>query len=89
MLSQLNQSAFEPALIPSRLKKLDEEWDLERVLEMNASALAFIGTALGGGNQPLVPDYSAPGYSLSVSARAAGMVPAAPHPQIHRISDDT
>jgi hypothetical protein len=29
------------------LRELDEEWDIERVLETNASALAFVGSALG------------------------------------------
>lgn len=33
--------------INCRLRKLDEEWDIERVLEANASALAFTGTVLG------------------------------------------
>jgi hypothetical protein len=30
-----------------RIVELDEEWDIERYLEMNASALAFGGIALG------------------------------------------
>lgn len=33
--------------IDDRLAELDEEWDIERVIEMNASALALTGTALG------------------------------------------
>jgi hypothetical protein len=33
--------------IPRRLKELDREWDIERAIEANASALAFAGTALG------------------------------------------
>src|SRR3954471_947468 len=33
--------------IPRRLRALDEEWDIERAIEANASALAFIGVALG------------------------------------------
>jgi hypothetical protein len=33
--------------IPQRLLALDEEWDIERAIEANASALAFIGVALG------------------------------------------
>jgi len=37
----------QPAAIDQRLKQLDEEWDIERAIEMNAAALAFIGTALG------------------------------------------
>jgi hypothetical protein len=39
--------AAQPASISARLKELDEEWDIERAIEMNASALAFIGTVLG------------------------------------------
>jgi len=30
-----------------RIQELDEEWDVERFLEMNASALAFTGVVLG------------------------------------------
>lgn len=33
--------------IPKRLRELDDEWDIERMIEANASTLAFIGTALG------------------------------------------
>jgi hypothetical protein len=33
--------------IGARLKELDEEWDIERAIEANASALAFLGVALG------------------------------------------
>ena len=36
----------EPA-IARRIAELDEEWDVERYLEMNASALALTGTLLG------------------------------------------
>ena len=39
--------ANNPIKIDKRLRQLDEEWDVERVLETNASALAFLGTALG------------------------------------------
>ena len=39
--------AANPAAIPRRLRELDEEWDIERLLEANASALAFTGAALG------------------------------------------
>jgi len=35
------------ASIDDRLRELDEEWDIERLLEPNASALAFAGVALG------------------------------------------
>jgi hypothetical protein len=33
--------------IPSRLRELDEEWDIERAIEANASALALTGVVLG------------------------------------------
>ncbi|MDD4772400.1 MAG: DUF2892 domain-containing protein [Eubacteriales bacterium] len=33
--------------LTGRLKELDREWDTERILEVNASVLVFIGTALG------------------------------------------
>jgi len=35
-----------PAL-SRRIRELDQEWDMERWLETNASALAFTGTVLG------------------------------------------
>jgi hypothetical protein len=36
-----------PDEIPARLRELDEEWDIERAIEANASVLAFVGVALG------------------------------------------
>ena len=33
--------------ITRRIEELDREWDTERILEMNASALAFTGLILG------------------------------------------
>lgn len=39
--------AENPDLIPKRLRALDAEWDIERMLEANAAALAFTGTILG------------------------------------------
>lgn len=36
-----------PREIDRRLRALDREWDIERVLETNASLLAFAGVALG------------------------------------------
>ncbi len=35
-----------PQEIPTRLKELEEEWDIERAIECNASALAFTGVGL-------------------------------------------
>jgi hypothetical protein len=40
--------AENPAGIDRRLRELDAEWDIERAIEANASALAFTGVALGG-----------------------------------------
>jgi hypothetical protein len=37
--------------IPRRLAELDDEWDIERAIEANASALAFVGLALGTANR--------------------------------------
>src|ERR1043165_3690730 len=39
--------AQHPEEVSGRLEELDEEWDIERAIEANASALAFIGVALG------------------------------------------
>jgi hypothetical protein len=36
-----------PTALTHRIEELEEEWDIERWLEMNASALAFTGTVLG------------------------------------------
>jgi hypothetical protein len=36
-----------PAVLSRRIDELDREWDMERWLETNASALAFTGTVLG------------------------------------------
>lgn len=36
-----------PEGIDARLRELDEEWDIERVLEINASTLALAGLGLG------------------------------------------
>lgn len=33
--------------IDSRIRELDQEWDIERTLELNAAALALTGTLLG------------------------------------------
>ncbi|MEY2440287.1 MAG: hypothetical protein QOI34_1672 [Verrucomicrobiota bacterium] len=42
------QAAGQPAAtLTRRIGELDEEWDMERWLETNASALAFTGTVLG------------------------------------------
>jgi hypothetical protein len=39
--------ADDPAAIQRRLAELDEEWDIERTLEANASSISLLGLALG------------------------------------------
>ncbi|MGE5539898.1 MAG: hypothetical protein ACM30I_14870 [Gemmatimonas sp.] len=39
--------AHHPEEIGRRLRELDEEWDIERMIEANAATLAFTGVALG------------------------------------------
>jgi hypothetical protein len=36
-----------PSAIDRRLKELDEEWDIERLLEANAASFSLVGIALG------------------------------------------
>ena len=36
-----------PVALDSRLRELELEWDIERILEMNSSAIAFTGVLLG------------------------------------------
>jgi hypothetical protein len=44
---RVRRLAANPAAIHNRLRELDDEWDIERMLEANASALAFSGALLG------------------------------------------
>jgi hypothetical protein len=48
----LRAHGTDPQLITARLKKLDMEWDIERVLEANASSLVVIGVILGALTTP-------------------------------------
>jgi hypothetical protein len=41
--------ADHPGQIDARLRELDEEWDIERVLETGSSALTLVGLVLGVG----------------------------------------
>jgi hypothetical protein len=45
--ARLRQCVIDPDRIDRRLRELDEEWDIERVLETNASIAAFAGVVLG------------------------------------------
>ncbi len=44
--SRVDDLARSPRFIEQRLRELEREWDVERWLELNAAALAFVGTAL-------------------------------------------
>jgi hypothetical protein len=44
---RLRRCCGNPLQIERRLRELDREWDVERVLETNASVVAFLGLALG------------------------------------------
>lgn len=44
--ASVHHHARHPHEIPRRLRELDEEWDVERVLEANAATLALSGTVL-------------------------------------------
>lgn len=43
---RMNHYRQHPHEIPARLEQIDQEWDIERVLETNASGLAFSGVVL-------------------------------------------
>ena len=47
--TELRLQFFEdhPEQIVHRLKELDDEWDIERAIQLNAAAIAFAGVALG------------------------------------------
>jgi hypothetical protein len=45
--ARIRRCAGNPHEIDRRLRELDREWDIERVLETNASLLAFAGVTLG------------------------------------------
>lgn len=49
---RVRRLAGNPSEIPARLRELDEEWDIERAIEANASILAFIGVVLGASVHP-------------------------------------
>jgi hypothetical protein len=44
---RIRQIAAQPLGAAGRLRELDAEWDIERVLEANASTVAFTGIVLG------------------------------------------
>lgn len=47
MEERIDFFAQHPGHIPERLKQLDQEWDIERVLTANAATLTVVGVLLG------------------------------------------
>lgn len=45
--ARIRRCVGNPVAIERRLRELDREWDIERVLETNASLFAFTGVVLG------------------------------------------
>jgi hypothetical protein len=45
--ARIRRCVENPRKIERRLRALDREWDIERILETNASLLALVGVALG------------------------------------------
>jgi hypothetical protein len=45
--ARVQSLAHDKARIDTRLRELDEEWDIERAIEANAATLAFLGVLLG------------------------------------------
>jgi hypothetical protein len=46
ILQNIEKYSASPQLIRARIKELDKEWDIERVLEINMSTLSIIGLIL-------------------------------------------
>jgi len=46
MDAEVHRCAHDPERISQRLRALEEEWDIERMLQANAATLGFAGTAL-------------------------------------------
>jgi hypothetical protein len=50
MAASVAHFATHQSEIPDRLEELDREWDIERAIEANASALALVGVGLAAGH---------------------------------------
>jgi hypothetical protein len=70
--------AAQPQRIPARLIDLAKEWDIERAIEANASARAFIGGA-GLFHASLLADPPGNGDRLPLPARHPRLVSANPN----------
>jgi hypothetical protein len=45
--ARLEEIGYDPAAVEARLSELAEEWDIERVLEVNTLATSLIGSGIG------------------------------------------
>src|SRR5690606_6032629 len=76
-----------PSVVRQRIQTLDEEWDIERVLEVNASTLAVTGLLLGSTVNRKWLALPAAVLGFLFPARRAGLVSAiarpAPHGRAH------
>ena len=73
---RVNFYAANPVGIERRLRELDEEWDIERVLEANAASVAFAGTVLAATVHKRWLMLPSARHRLPVPARGAGLVSA-------------
>jgi hypothetical protein len=76
--TEINLAYFaqRPEQIAQRLRELDEEWDVERVLETGSSTLTLTGLLLGvaSSRKWLLLSFGGPG--VLYAARAPGLVSA-------------
>ena len=82
---RVNFYATNPIGIERRLRELDEEWDIERVLEASAASVAF---ACRHGAQALA-HAAGLGHRLSLPACGPGLVPARTDLASHGLPDST
>jgi hypothetical protein len=64
--------------ISQRLRELVGEWDVERLLQVNASVLVMLGVLLGAKGGPSLPGAARGRVHLLRPARAAGWCPPLP-----------
>ena len=84
---RVRRALANPTRIDRRICELEEEWDIERAIEMNASALAFFGNRPRLPHAPFLAGTSRPRDSLPVPACAAGLVPAGSDPPPHGVQN--
>lgn len=76
--AQLRYCAGNRRRITQRLRQLDEEWDLESVLESNASIVTALGVMAGAVVNRRVPSVPVSWAASLVRLAANGLLPVAP-----------